>query len=290
MYHNEAATGAAINSYLQSHASSGLTRADIWYTTKLLTNSTYSAAASSIAHSVKVSGLGYVDLFLLHAPYGGPRARAEAWRAVSDAVRAGTVRAGGVSNFSERHIEQLLASGPDVLPPAVNQVEIHPFNTRADLAKFCQARGIAVQAFCPLTRAEKLRDPRMAVLARKYKCTPAQLCVRWSRQHGYIPLPKSANKGRLVENAAINGFEISKEDMEQMDGFDEGYVLGMCSLIIDRANLQTGIRTTHLEQVDVPVVYIVTRYELELILAVAMLSSNRLQFRRNPVIRIVGLP
>lgn len=108
MYHNEAAVGAAISSYLAEHAESGLKREDVHYTTKLARNGTYKEARASVSKSVRACGLGYVDLFLLHSPYGGREARLESWRALEDAVEAGEVRSVGVSNFGEKHVSPIL--------------------------------------------------------------------------------------------------------------------------------------------------------------------------------------
>ncbi|KAI7302126.1 hypothetical protein KC315_g16266, partial [Hortaea werneckii] len=101
MYHNERDVGHAILDYLKTHPD--LKREDIHYTTKLASNSTYDRARASIKKSVKECGLGYIDLFLLHSPYGGKHARLESWRAVEDAIQDGEVRIGGVSNFGEKH-------------------------------------------------------------------------------------------------------------------------------------------------------------------------------------------
>lgn len=102
MYHNEQQVGHAILDYLETHPS--LKREDIHYTTKLESNSDYDSARARISKSVKECGLGYVDLFLLHSPYGGKKLRLESWRALEDAIRDGEVKIGGVSNFGEKHV------------------------------------------------------------------------------------------------------------------------------------------------------------------------------------------
>jgi diketogulonate reductase-like aldo/keto reductase len=108
------------------------------------------------------------------------------------------------------------------------QVEVHPFNTRTDITSFCKEHGIVVEAYAPLVRAQRMKHPTIAGLSRKYRCTPAQLLVRWSLQHGYVPLPKSSKRDRIVENANIGGFSINDEDMHAMDGLDEYLVTGEC--------------------------------------------------------------
>ncbi|KAK5746351.1 hypothetical protein LTR17_000731 [Elasticomyces elasticus] len=218
MYRNEKQVGKSISEYLKAHPE--VKREDIHYTTKLASNSDYSRARKSISQSVKECGLGYIDLFLLHSPYGGKQARLDSWRAVEDAIKDGEVKIGGVSNYGEKHIEELLASNPKI-KPAVNQIEVHPFNTRTNLTAYCQQKDIVVEAYAPLARALRMTHPTIVSLAKKYKCTSGQLMVRWSLQHGYVPLPKSVRQERIVENSQIGQFAISDEDVKTMDALDE---------------------------------------------------------------------
>ncbi|KAK5718978.1 hypothetical protein LTR17_015485 [Elasticomyces elasticus] len=218
MYRNEKQVGKSISEYLKAHPE--VKREDIHYTTKLASNSDYSRARKSISQSVRECGLGYIDLFLLHSPYGGKQARLDSWRAVEDAIKDGEVKIGGVSNYGEKHIEELLASNPKV-KPAVNQIEVHPFNTRTNLTAYCQQKDIVVEAYAPLARALRMKHPTIVSLAKKYKCTSGQLMVRWSLQHGYVPLPKSVRQERIVENSHIGQFAISDDDVKAMDALDE---------------------------------------------------------------------
>ena len=103
MYRNEREVGSAIKNFIS--ANEGVSREDIWYTTKLASNGSYDQARKSIKQSLKACGLDYIDLFLLHSPYGGTRARLESWRAVEDAIEAGEVRTGGVSNYGVKHVK-----------------------------------------------------------------------------------------------------------------------------------------------------------------------------------------
>ncbi|KAF4551751.1 Aldo-keto reductase-like protein 25 [Elsinoe fawcettii] len=218
MYHNEREVGGAIKSFLTSPANSeGLKREDIHFTSKLASNSDYDTARRSIKKSVKECGLDYIDLFLLHSPYGGKRARLESWRAVEDAIADGEIKIGGVSNYG---LKELMESKPKILP-AVNQVEVHPFNTRTEITSFCQQNGIMVEAYAPLARALRMKHPTIVQLSKKYGCTPGQLMVRWSCQHGFVPLPKSVKQARIKENGDISDFEIEDADMKTMDGLDE---------------------------------------------------------------------
>lgn len=108
----------------------------------------------------------------------------------------------------------------------MNQIEVHPFNTRKDITSYCREHNIVVEAYAPLVRAWKMEHPTVISLSEKYGCTPAQLLVRWSLQHGYVPLPKSVKKSRIIENSEVGGFAIEEGDMETMDGLDEYLVTG----------------------------------------------------------------
>ncbi|KAH0429562.1 aldo/keto reductase [Colletotrichum camelliae] len=225
MYRNERESGKAISDYLAgSENAQGLKREDVFYTTKLASCSTsYDEVRRSITESVKVSGLGYVDLFLLHSPYGGKEARLTSWKALEDAITEGEVKMGGVSNYGSAHIEELIASKPRIAP-VINQIEVHPFNTQTKIRETCAKHNIAIEAYAPLARGMRMKHPKILELAQKYGCSPAQLFVRWSLQHEMITLPKSVRQERLIENASVGNFEISKEDLAVMDGLDERLV------------------------------------------------------------------
>ena len=117
-------------------------------------------------------------------------------------------------------MQELLASKPRI-HPAVNQVEVHPFNPRTGITSFCQSHDIVVEAYAPLARALRMEHPTIISLSKKYSCTPAQLMVRWSLQHNFVPLPKSVTKARIEANGDIGGFEIDAADMKNMNGLDE---------------------------------------------------------------------
>ena len=123
----------------------------------------------------------------------------------------------------EIQIEELMASNPRI-KPSVNQIEVHPFNTQTGIRETCAKNGIVIEAYGPLARAMRMRHPTIVSLAKQYGCTPAQLMVRWSLQHGLVPLPKSSRKERVIDNAKVGHFEISEEDMDKMDQLDEHLV------------------------------------------------------------------
>ncbi|KAF5024409.1 hypothetical protein F66182_3495 [Fusarium sp. NRRL 66182] len=225
MYRNERQAGRAISDFLaSSENSAGLKREDIWYTSKLAScDESYDAVRRSIKKSVDESGLGYIDLFLLHSPYGGKKARLTSWKALEDAVDAGEIRAAGVSNYGSAHIEELMASNPRI-PPVINQIEVHPFNTQNDIRATCAKHNIAIEAYAPLARAERMNHPAIVSMAKQYSVTPAQIFVKWGLQHDLITLPKSTKQQRMVENASVDGFEISESDMKALDDLDEHLV------------------------------------------------------------------
>ena len=117
-------------------------------------------------------------------------------------------------------MEELLASKPRILP-AVNQVEVHPFNTRTEITSFCKQHDIVVEAYAPLARALRMQHPTIVSLSKKYSVTPARLMIRWSLQHGYVPLPKSVTKSRIEANGMVEGFMIEAKDVKAMDDLDE---------------------------------------------------------------------
>ena len=123
-------------------------------------------------------------------------------------------------NVYSIQLQELLASKPRIVP-AVNQIEVHPFNTRIQITSFCQEHNIVVEAYAPLTRALRMKHPTIISLSKKYSCTPAQLMIRWSLQHGFVPIPKSVTKERIIANGDVGGFEIDSADMMTMDGLDE---------------------------------------------------------------------
>jgi diketogulonate reductase-like aldo/keto reductase len=131
----------------------------------------------------------------------------------------GSAKSIGVSNFTVRHLEELLTSCNIV--PAVNQVEFNPFLNQEDLLNYCRDKGIVLEAYSPLTHAHKLNDERLKKIAEKYKKTPAQILLRWSIQQGIVVIPKSSNPDRIKENSLVFDFEIESNDMESINNWNE---------------------------------------------------------------------
>jgi diketogulonate reductase-like aldo/keto reductase len=127
----------------------------------------------------------------------------------------------GVSNYTVRHLEELLGRARE--PPAVNQVELHPFLQQRELVEFCRGNGIVVEAYAPLVKAQRMDHPVLRRVATKHGASPAQVLVRWALQQGLVVLPKSVHAARIEENAGVFGFELDREDLDAMAVLDEGY-------------------------------------------------------------------
>jgi diketogulonate reductase-like aldo/keto reductase len=233
MYGNEESVGAAIRM-------SGIPRENIFVTTKLW-NTDHGNPERALDTSLRKLKLDYVDLYLIHFPV---RERRQSWRVLEKLRADGKARSIGVSNFTIRHLKELLAETETV--PAVNQVEFHPYLYQRDLLAFCQAKGIVIEAYSPLTHRERLNDPKLVAVAKRYSSavpqpaasgsqlplpdrlarrpatkSTAQILIRWALQHGLVVIPKSANRGRIFENADVFDFQITAEDMQLLDRFNE---------------------------------------------------------------------
>ncbi|KAI0661683.1 Aldo/keto reductase [Cubamyces menziesii] len=215
-YYNEAECGRAIKDFC---AATGTPRQDVFFTTKLMSNNGYAAAKASLRKSLKACGLGYIDLYLIHSPIGGPQKRADSWKAAVEAKAEGLVRSIGVSNYGVRHLQEMVDAGVEL--PAINQIDLHPFMTRTDIVAFCKEHNIALEAWGPLVRGLRFRHPKIVELARKYNKEPAQILLRYSLQKGYIPLPKSSSKARIQSNLQVCDFELTEEEIGELDALDE---------------------------------------------------------------------
>ena len=199
---------------------SGIPRREVFVTTKLWNSDHgYDAALRAFDESVKRLGGDPPDLYLIHFPV--QRVRADSWRALTRLYEDRRVRAIGVSNYTVRHLEELLVSSPVV--PVVNQVELHPFLVQSSLRAFCRKRGILVEAYSPLVKGERMEHPALKRIAATHGRTPAQVLVRFCIQHGLVAIPKSVRPERMAENASVFDFALSREDMTELDQLDEDY-------------------------------------------------------------------
>ena len=211
LYGNERDLGAAVRE-------NGIPREEIFVTTKLWNNDHgYESALRAFEKSRRELGLDYVDLYLIHWPV--PGLRQESWKALQKIRDQGLARSVGVSNYTIRHLEELLPS--TAIPPAVNQVEFHPFLYQRPLLEFSESKRIQLEAYSPLTRGHRLDHPVITQVVAKYGRTPAQVLIRWSLQHGLVVIPKSIRPDRIRENAGVFDFELKREDMARLDSLDE---------------------------------------------------------------------
>lgn len=201
---------------------SGVPREQIFVTSKVAAeHKSYQAAAESIDDTLKAMGFDYIDMMLIHSPQPWAEVNQsdnryyaenkEVWKALEDALKAGKVRAIGVSNFLEGDLQNLMESC--TVKPMVNQVLAHISNTPMALIEHCQKQGILVEAYSPVAHGEAMKNKKIDEMARKYQVSIAQLCIQYDLQLGLVVLPKTANPAHMRNNADL-GFVISAEDME----------------------------------------------------------------------------
>ena len=210
IYRNERGVGEAIRA-------SGIKRQEILVTTKLWPGDFgYDSALAAFDASLAKLGLDYVDLYLMHWPGHSAQDRQDSWRALERIYEEGRVKAIGVSNYGVEHLEEMAGAS---VQPAVNQIELHPFNyaEQVEVLEFCKRREILVEAYSPLNQGRGLDHPVLVEVASKYKKSPGQVMLRWAIQHGTVPIPKSAKPERIRENFAVFDFELLAEEMSAID-------------------------------------------------------------------------
>ena len=214
-YMNEAGVGEGIRN-------SGVAREEIFVTTKVAAeHKDYKSAMDGIDASLKAMGLDHIDMMIIHSPQPWVKVNQsddryfegnlEAWRALTDAYKVGKLRAIGVSNFLKEDIDNIWNNADE--KPMVNQVLCHISNTPMDLIKYCQDKGIVMEAYSPVAHGEALKNEKIADMAKKYGVSVPQLCIRYDIQLGMIVLPKTANPDHMKSNAEVE-FVISDKDME----------------------------------------------------------------------------
>lgn len=210
-YLNEEAVGRAIKR-------SGVPREELFITTKLwVQDAGYESAKLAFAKSLKKLQLDYLDLYLIHQPFGDYYG---AWRAMEDLYREGKIKAIGVSNFLPDRLMDLIIHNEVV--PAVNQVETHPFYHQIESASFMKEQGVQHQSWSPFAegRNNLFSNEVLISIAEKYNKSVAQVVLRWLVQREVVVIPKSVKKERIVENFNIFDFELSADDIEQISTLD----------------------------------------------------------------------
>lgn len=211
-YQNEEAVGRAIKK-------SGVKREDIFVTSKLwVSDFTYDRAKKGIDASLQKLGLDYMDLYLLHQPYGDVMG---AWRALQEAYKAGKIRAIGVSNFYADQLKNLELTMP--VKPVVNQIEVNPWYQQKTEVKFNQSEDIRVEAWAPFAEGKHdiFTNETIAKIAQKYNKANGQVILRWLLQRGITVIPKSVHRNRMEENMDVFDFELTDAEMKTMASLDK---------------------------------------------------------------------
>lgn len=205
IYGNEKGVGAAIKE-------SGIAREELFVTSKLWNSDQgYESTLSAFDKSLELLGMDYLDLYLIHWPKAFNK---ESWRAIIKLYNDKRIRAIGVSNFKEKHLDEIISDSGVV--PMVNQVELHPrFNQKA-IRDYCSEKNIIVEAWGPLMQGKIFSEPLFIELAEKYGKTIAQIALRWHYQLDVVTLPKSVKPERMRNNVEIFDFEIAADDMDRI--------------------------------------------------------------------------
>ncbi|MEP9407059.1 aldo/keto reductase [Peribacillus frigoritolerans] len=220
IYENEEGVGQGIREGIKE---AGISREDLFVTSKVWNADLgYESAIAAYEKSLKKLGLEYLDLYLIHWPVEGKYK--EAWRALETLYKEGKVKAIGVSNFQIHHLKDLMEDAE--VKPMVNQVECHPRLTQKEVQAFCKEQGIQLEAWSPLMQGELLDNDVLQAIATKHGKSVAQVILRWDLQNGIVTIPKSTKEHRIVENSSVFDFELTEEEMNQIDGLNQNHRVG----------------------------------------------------------------
>ncbi|MBP9017578.1 aldo/keto reductase [Porphyromonadaceae sp. NP-X] len=211
IYLNETAVGNAIKS-------SGVAREELFVTTKVwVQDAGYENTKKAFEKSLKKLQLDYLDLYLIHQPYGDVHC---SWRAMEELYKEGKIKAIGVSNFHPDRVMDMIVHNEIV--PAVNQIETHPFHQQIDTQKFLIENGVQHQSWGPFAEGKNnlFTNEILAGIGAKYNKSVAQVVLRWLTQRGVVAIPKSVNKERIEQNFNSLDFELSTEDMDAIATLD----------------------------------------------------------------------
>ncbi|MBE5089710.1 aldo/keto reductase [Bacillus bombysepticus] len=220
IYGNEKAVGEGIRAGIKE---AGISREDLFITSKVWNSDQgYETTLAAYEESLKKLELEYLDLYLVHWPVEGKYK--DTWRALETLYKEKRVRAIGVSNFQIHHLQDVMKDAE--IKPMINQVEYHPRLTQKELQAFCKEQGIQMEAWSPLMQGQLLDNEKLQEIAEKHGKTTAQVILRWDLQNGVITIPKSTKEHRIIANADIFNFELTKEDMEKIDALNQNHRVG----------------------------------------------------------------
>lgn len=217
-YHNEEAVGKAIKN-------SGIPREDIFVTTKMWNSDQRSGKVKeAFETSLKKLDLDYIDLYLVHWPVEGKFI--ETWKKFEEIYETGKVKAIGVSNFKQYHLEALAKES--TITPTVNQIELHPYLVQENDLSYCKKAGIRVEAWSPFAANQTglFDEKALTDLADKYSKSPAQIILRWDYQRGVVTIPKSANEKRMAENLNIFDFSLNEDEIKSINSLNKNLRIG----------------------------------------------------------------
>ncbi|MCM3630252.1 aldo/keto reductase [Paenibacillus glycanilyticus] len=220
IYDNEAGVGQGISEAIAEY---GVAREELFITSKVWNADLgYESTLAAFETSLNKLGLDYLDLYLIHWPVEGKYK--DAWRALETLYKQGRVKAIGVSNFHVRHLQDLMQDAEIV--PMVDQVEYHPMLAQHELRAFTREHNIQLEAWSPLMQGQLLDHPVLSAIAASHGKSVAQVILRWDLQNGVVTIPKSIKESRIIENSNVFDFELSADEMAQIDALNEDKRVG----------------------------------------------------------------
>ena len=215
LYGNERSVGKAVRQ-------SGIDRNELFITTKLWNDRHgYQQTLKAFEESRERLDMDYIDLFLIHWPKDK---NVESWKAIEELYGKGLVRAIGVSNFKEHHLDEILAHA--TITPMVNQIELHPRLSQPELLSYCKRAGITVEAWSPIMKGRVSDIPELITIGARYGKDPAQITLRWHIQRGVVVLPKSVTPARIRSNKELFDIQLTPEEMRIIDSLNRDERIG----------------------------------------------------------------
>ncbi len=213
-YQNEKGVGNALKT-------SGIPREEVFISTKIWTQDQgYYNTLNAFEKSLELLQVDYLDLYLIHWPAPQYGQYVETWKAMVELYEKGLIKAIGVSNFTEEHINNIVQETG--VMPTVNQVECHPWMQQKEMLDFCMSNNIQMEGYSPLIRGKISEINSVKKLAEKYGKTPAQIVLRWHLQNNIAVIPKSTTPSRIIENTRLYDFQLTNSEMEELDSLNRG--------------------------------------------------------------------